>query len=88
MATPQEKLASSLEALKQLQDKTNQLVIKGNDVLGDTHTKRLVSSGFLQEVLRGWYIPSRPGSEGDTTVWYASYWAFISSYAQSRFGDE
>ena len=88
MATPQEKLASSLEALKELQDKTNQLVIKGNDVLGDTHTKRLVNSGFLQEVLRGWYIPSRPGSEGDTTVWYASYWAFISSYAQSRFGDE
>ena len=52
MATPQEKLASSLEALKELQDKTNQLVIKGNDVLGDTHTKRLVNSGFLQEVLR------------------------------------
>ena len=44
MATPQEKLASSLEALKELQDKTNQLVIKGNDVLGDTHTKRLVNS--------------------------------------------
>ena len=30
MAIPQEKLASSLEALKALQDETNQLVIRGN----------------------------------------------------------
>ena len=30
MATPQEKLASSLEALKVLQDEINQLVIRGN----------------------------------------------------------
>ncbi|MEE1090760.1 MAG: Fic family protein [Paludibacteraceae bacterium] len=87
MATIQEKLANSLEVLKELQDRHNKLVIRGVGVLGETHTKRLVNAGFLQEVLRGWYIPSRPGSEGDTTVWYASYWAFIVSYANFRFGD-
>ena len=25
--------------------------------------------------------------EGDTTDWYTSYWAFMSKYCTSRFGD-
>ena len=54
MATIQEKLANSLEVLKELQDRYNKLVIRGVGVLGETHTKRLVNAGFLQEVLRGW----------------------------------
>ena len=36
-------------------------------------------------VMKGWYIPSSPGSEGDSTVWYVSYWHFITAYLDKRF---
>jgi fido (protein-threonine AMPylation protein) len=46
-------------------------------------------AGFLREVIRGWYIPTRPDeAEGDTTAWYASMREFVAGYAQNRFGDE
>lgn len=68
MATMQEKMAESLAALKAYQDAHgDNLVIHGADVLGRTHTERLVDAGYLTMVLRGWYIPSFPGSEGDST---------------------
>ena len=86
MATMQEKMAESLAALKAYQDAHGgNLVIHGADVLGRTHTERLVDAGYLTMVLRGWYIPSFPGSEGDSTVWYVSYWSFVSAYLDSKF---
>ena len=88
MATIQEKLAESMEVLKAYQDTHGEnLVIQGVDVLGRTHTERLVDSGYLKMVIKGWYIPSSPGSEGDSTVWYVSYWPFIVAYLDSKFGD-
>jgi len=86
MATIQEKLAESLAVLKAYQDAHgDNLVIQGADTLGRTHTERLVNSGYLQMVMKGWYIPSSPGSEGDSTVWYVSYWHFITAYLDKRF---
>lgn len=87
MATLQEKLADSLAALKQYQDAHgDNLVIQGMDALGRTHTERLVSNGYLKMVIKGWYIPSSPGSEGDSTVWYVSYWSFVTTYLDQKFG--
>ena len=89
MATIQEKLAESLAVLKAYQDAHgDNLVIQGADTLGRTHTERLVSSGYLQMVIKGWYIPSSPGSEGDSTVWYVSYWSFITAYLDNRFQED
>ncbi|MBO7629148.1 MAG: Fic family protein [Bacteroidales bacterium] len=89
MATIQEKLAESLAVLKAYQDTHgDNLVIQGADTLGRTHTERLVNSGFLQMVIKGWYIPSSPGSGGDSTVWYVSYWSFITAYLDNRFQEK
>ena len=67
MATLQKKLADSLAALKKYQDAHgDNLVIQGTGALGRTHTERLVSNGYLKMVIKGWYIPSSPGSEGDS----------------------
>lgn len=86
MATMQEKMAESLAVLKAYQDAHgDNLVIHGADALGRTHTQRLVDAGYLTMVLKGWYIPSFPGSEGDSTVWYVSYWSFVSAYLDSKF---
>lgn len=88
MATIQERLASSLEELQQLQSKHGFAVVKSSD-LSRVHLGRLVKNGFLQEVMKGWYISFRPDAlPGDTTNWYTSFWFFISEYANHRFGNE
>lgn len=87
MTTPQEKLAGSLEVLKALQGR-GAIAIRPSDLTA-THRRRLVKNGFLQEVMKGWYIPARPdGAPGESTAWYASFWAFCAAYLQARFGKE
>lgn len=86
MATPQEKLADSLQALHELQDR-GVVAIRSRD-LSRTHRERLMTGGFLKEVIKGWYIPSRPDeAAGDSTSWYASFWDFCAGYLAERFGD-
>ncbi|HEV3040929.1 MAG TPA: Fic family protein [Candidatus Angelobacter sp.] len=85
MAAPSEKLAQSLEALHQLQNSSGAAAIRARD-LSRTHRERLLANGFLQEVIKGWYIPARPDEvRGDSTPWYASFWRFCSAYLQARF---
>jgi len=86
MATPQEKLAESLEALRALQDR-HVVAIRAAD-LSRTHRERLLRAGFLAEVIRGWYIPANPNEDrGDTTPWYTSFWDFCGTYLRKRFGN-
>ena len=87
MARPQEKLADSLKALKELQER-GVFAIRSAD-LTRTHRERLLRNGFLHEVMKGWYIPARPdGAGGESTAWYASFWAFCAAYLNDRFGTE
>ncbi|MBN8241333.1 Fic family protein [Marinobacter hydrocarbonoclasticus] len=87
MAIPSEKLADSLAVLKELQD-DGVIAIRSKD-LTRTHRERLLRNGFLQEVIKGWYISHRPDDKsGDSTVWYASFWQFCASYLESRFSGE
>lgn len=86
MATPSEKLANSLEQLKELQDKGT-VAIK-SDALTRTHRERLLEQGFLQEVYKGWYMVVSPeASKGDSTAWYSNYWQFCAQLLEDRFGD-
>ena len=78
MATIAERLAESLEQLKALQDSEKTVILQGTERLSRVHLNRLLREGWLKEVIKGWYIASRPGMEGDTTDWFTSYWAFIS----------
>lgn len=85
MATPSEKLAESLELLKGLQNDKGLAVIHTSE-MSRTHKTRLLENGFLKEVLKGWYIATRPEErDGDTTSWYMSFWYFISKYLNIRF---
>ncbi len=79
MAKPSEKLAESLEVLHQLQER-GMVAIRSGD-LTRTHRERLCQNGFLQEVIKGWYIPAHPDeTTGESTSWYASFWHFCASY--------
>ncbi len=87
MATPNEKLAASLTALRDLQ-KGGRRVFESQE-LSRTDRERLLRNGFVQEVMKGWLISSNPGArEGDSTPWYASFWEFCARYCGERFGDE
>src|SRR5680860_286348 len=88
MVAPSEKLAQSLEQMHKLQNEKGIAVVRAND-LSRTHKERLVANGFLREVIKGWYISTRPEEqEGDTTSWYISFWYFVSVYLESRFGKD
>ena len=85
MASPSEKLAQSLETLHRLQDSTGAAAIRARDMTR-THRERLLRNGFLLEIIKGWYIASRPDEvKGESTAWYASFWRFSAAYLEARF---
>jgi hypothetical protein len=87
VASPSQKLAESLQALKELQDKGAAAI--RSDHLSRTHRERLLKNRFLREVMKGWYVPASPDDQaGDSTAWYASFWGFCAAYLNERFGDQ
>src|SRR6201982_2163230 len=87
MPSPNEKLAESLDVLKELQQ-GNRGVFRSDD-LSRVHRERLVENGFLQEVMKGWLISSSPDSQaGASPPWHASFWEFCARYCDERFGEQ
>jgi len=87
MATQSEKLAQSLDVLNSLCTE-GQTAIQSKD-LTRTHRERLLAAGFLQDVMKGWYICTRPDQAGgESTSWYVSYWGFCADYLKIRLGDD
>ncbi len=87
MATPGEKLAKSLQRLKALQDQ-GVVAIRASD-LTVIHRKRLSDSGFIKEVVKGWYIATPHDTiDGESTVWFTSFWKFCARYLAERYGKE
>ena len=76
MARPNEKLAAALVVLKQLQDE-GVSAIQSNQ-LGRATREVLLKSGYIEPVIKGWYLASRPDEpKGSSTVWYAHMREFI-----------
>ena len=87
MPSPSDKLADALEALETLQ-KQGVVAIQSTQ-LSRTHRERLCKHGFLQEVMKGWYIPARPDeTAGESTAWFASFWDFCAAYLAERFASQ
>ncbi len=58
MATHNEKLASSLEILRSIQERGIRVVrIADHKELTRAHRERLVKANFLQPIIPGWYLP-------------------------------
>lgn len=85
MATPNELLAKSLFVLAELQH-AGKRVVRGAE-LPRMDRVRLLRAGFLEEVVRGWYLTSRPdGQPGSSAAWFAGMREFIAGYCEERFG--
>ena len=86
MATPAQRLANSLDQLRKLQQQGITAFESGE--LSRTHRERLVENGFLKEVVKGWYIISRPDERpGDTTSWYSNFWHFCSMFLNKKYNE-
>lgn len=87
MATPNEKLAESLKLLKNKQDQGLHIFQSGD--FSRVHRDRLIAAGFIKEVVKGWYITSNPTEKtGESTAWYASFFEFVTTYCNTRFGND
>ena len=85
MPSTYEKLAQSLEILRSLDSLRAIPAI----ALTRVHRERLRNAGFISEVVKGWYIQTRPhDNEGDSTAWFASMREFIAGYCNHRFGSD
>jgi Fic/DOC family len=85
MATPSEKLAESLDQLREIQEKG--IAAIKSDTLTRTHRERLLENGFIQEVYKGWYLAISPEApKGDSTAWYSNYWQFCAQLLEDRLG--
>lgn len=88
MASLNEKLADALGGLRELGENGTRRVFK-SDQFSRTDRERLVAAGFLQEVIRGWVMVTRPeDGPGSTAAWYTSFWQFCRVYLDDRFGKE
>ena len=87
MLAPNEKLAASLAVLEGLQQ-GGRRIFKTSEI-SRYHRERLHRQGFLQPVMKGWWMSSSPGAlSGDTTPWYSSFWEFCARYCTDRFGEK
>lgn len=77
-------LAESLAVAKSI---SREDILKSSD-LDRTHRERLMRSGSLLEIIKGWYLLTKPGSEGSSTAWYGGFWSFMKCYLGDRFGDK
>jgi hypothetical protein len=60
----------------------NELLAKSLKVLAKQQ-----KAGFVQEVVRGWYLPSRPDEPaGSSSAWFTGMREFIAGYCEERFG--
>src|ERR1700691_5299422 len=85
MATLHQKLAASLEKLRKLQGGGRHVLRSKEFPRADR--ERLLTQGFLREVVKGWVISTSPeAAPGDTTPWFASFWEFCARYCEFRFG--
>lgn len=87
MAKPNELLALSLSVLAKLQEEGRH-VYQSKD-LPRMDRQRLQKAGLIQEVIRGWYLLSRPDEQaGSSAAWYASMREFVAGYCNERFGTQ
>lgn len=61
------------------------MAIESTDLTRE-HRSALESAGFIRRVVKGWYLPTRPGdAPGDSTAWFAGRMDFIAGYCEARF---
>src|SRR3990167_4113578 len=86
--TTQAAIADALSRVKIVTNSNKSGIVQSTDI-SRSDREALVATGWLQEIIRGWYMLVRPDvATGDSTAWYANFWDFVRAYLKQRFGDE
>lgn len=87
MTQPNEKLAASLERLRELQEDGRRIF--RSDDFSREQREILLETGWLHQVIKGWLMSASPETDpADTTPWFASFWEFCARYCTHRFDDQ
>ncbi len=81
------KLGDALERVKAVADEYHASIVKSSEI---TRADRelLVRSQWLLEIIKGWYVLSRPDvAPGDSAAWHANLWDFLRVYLNERYGN-
>ncbi|MDZ4662949.1 MAG: Fic family protein [Pseudomonadota bacterium] len=81
---PNESLALALKAAK---DAAIDGVLE-HTLIEPKQREILMRAGCLTQVIRGWYLLTKPEASGTSTVWYVGFWPFIRQYLMKRFGKQ
>ena len=66
-----------------------ELVIIKSNAIPKSQRHILLKNGFIQEVMKGWYISANPHEKkGDSTSWYVVFWKFCEKYLNDRFNKD
>ncbi len=80
-----QRIAEALERVKFLADQKGAHIVKSSEIARKDR-EILVRNHWLQEIIKGWYILTRPDvAPGDTAAWYSNFWDFLKIYLQERF---
>lgn len=81
-------IAAALSRARSVADTKRAQIIQSAE-LSRADREILIATGWLKEIIRGWYMLVRPDiASGDTAAWYANFWDFARVYLHHRFGDD
>ena len=79
-----ERIANALGEARRISDEG----IITSDKLSAKAREILTNAGFLERIVRGWYMLVSPESSGSSTAWFSMYWPFVRQYMTERFGEK
>jgi len=80
-----ELIAAALSRVQAQADAEHAQIIQST-LISRPDRELLLATGWLQEIIRGWYMLVRPDvATGDTAAWYANFWDFVSVYLKHRY---
>jgi hypothetical protein len=85
---PRTKLIEALERVQKRKGTENLSVVQSKE-LNRADRELLLKTGWLREIIRGWYLLVRPDAPtNDSTVWYANFWEFLKLYLKELYEDQ
>ena len=83
--TFQESVASALKNVMKVAKAGSGNIIHTSEI-ARSDREILLKTQWLQPIIKGWYIIVRPDvRQGDSSIWYANFWKFISRYLSYHF---
>lgn len=82
------------DSLQRVQQQSHEGIVQSS-AISRVDRERLLRAGWLQPVIRGWYILAMEPStssvnsdQGISVLWFGHFWEFVRIYLEQRFKDE